>query len=146
MITKMSELPGAVLERPGHPTPFYIDHFYKVVQTDTYKPLPWVFRCQGQPCTCAKRFILWWFLSIYILVCVCVCVCTAHSYICKDVDSSRNPHKLAAAEPWQPLRFEGWELEKQDRLLIDYQNDQRRQCSAIWKLCPYLSNGYGLQL
>lgn len=75
-----------------------------------------------------------------------VCVCAVPIYICEDMDSYRNPHKLAVAEPSQPIRLEGWQFDKRERLLIDYRNDQRCKLSAILKLCSYLSNGYYLQL
>ena len=48
--------------------------------------------------------------KVYMYQCVFVyvyCVCIVHIYVCEDTDSYRNPHKLAVAEPLQPLRFEG---------------------------------------
>lgn len=43
-----------------------------------------------------------------------VCVCTVPIYICEDMDSYRNPHKLAVAEPSQPIRLEGWQFDKRE--------------------------------
>lgn len=139
LIITMSNLPGAVLERSrqGTSSPHScLDRHLRAAALGIQMS--------------GSTLFLWEEVHLLILkhLCIgmCLCRCPERTHLHRQRYRlfSRNPRKLASAEPLQPLRVRSWELEKWQA--VDYQNDKRCKWSAILKLCSYLSNGYYLQL